>query len=96
MYISEAERGQRWATIWEGSPSPGQGARLQIPCPFTLVPRLAELKVINEGKTKFPRGKEGKGVGKRGEALTTEYEQVLRDFDVLFRLQNENRKQWID
>ena len=39
---------------------------------------LAELKVINAGKTWFPRGKEGRGVERRAEALTKEYEQVLR------------------
>ena len=46
-------------------------------------------KVITAGKTKFSRGKEGKRVERRGEALTKEYEQVLRDFDVRFRLRNE-------
>ena len=32
-----------------------------VPLPEGPVPRLAELKVINAGKTKFPRGKEGRG-----------------------------------
>ena len=56
------------------------------------MPRLAELKVINAGKTKFPRGKEGKGVERRGEALTKEYEQVLRDFDLrsVFKMKTES------
>ena len=58
-----------------------------------LIPSPEELKVINAVTTKFPRGKEGKRVERRGEALTKEYEQVLRDFDVRFRLRNENQKQ---
>ena len=55
-----------------------------VPSPEGPVPRLAELKVINAGKTWFPRGKEGKGVERRAEALTKEYEQVLRGYDVRF------------
>ena len=42
------------------------------------------IAVINAGKTWFPRGKEGKGVERRAEALTKEYEQVLRGYDVRF------------
>ena len=67
--------------------------KFPVPSPEGPAPGLAELKDINAGKTKFPRGKEGKRVERRGEALTKEYEQVLRGFDVRFRLRNENQKQ---
>ena len=48
------------------------------------MPRLAELKVINAGKTWYSRGNEGKGVVRRAEKLTKEYEAVLRGYDVRF------------
>ena len=48
------------------------------------MPRLAELKVINAGKTWYPRGKDGRGVEKRADCLTKEYERVLRGYDVRF------------
>ena len=55
-----------------------------VPSPEGPVPRLAELKVINAGKTWYPRGKDGKGVERRASALTKEYERVLRGYDVRF------------
>ena len=55
-----------------------------VPSPEGPVPRLAELKVINAGKTWYPRGKEGRGVERRAAGLTKEYERVLRDYDVRF------------
>ena len=48
------------------------------------IPRLAELKVINAGKTWFPRGREGKGTERRANCLTQEYERVLRGYDVRY------------
>ena len=55
-----------------------------IATPDGPMPRLAELKVINAGKTWFPRGKAGKGVERRADALTKEYERVLGGYDVRF------------
>ena len=55
-----------------------------VPSPEGPVPRLAELKVINAGKTWYPRGKDGKGVERRAGGLTKEYERVLRGYDVRF------------
>ena len=55
-----------------------------VPSPEGPVPRLAELKVINAGKTWYPRGKEGRGVERRADGLTKEYERVLRGYDVRF------------
>ena len=48
------------------------------------VKRLAELKVINAGVSCYPRGVKGKGTERRSRKLTTEYEKVLRGYDVRF------------
>jgi hypothetical protein len=48
------------------------------------VSRLAELKVVSAGPTLFPRGAAGKGTQRRANKLTSEYEAVLRGYDVRF------------
>ena len=58
--------------------------KFTLATPEGPMPRLAELKVINAGKTWYPRGKEGRGVEKRADCLTKEYERVLRGYDVRF------------
>ena len=50
-----------------------------LPSPDGPTPRLAELKVINAGKTWYPRGRAGKGTAQRASCLTAEYEKKLRD-----------------
>ena len=55
-----------------------------IATPDGPMPRLVELKVINAGKTWFPRGKAGKGLERRADALTKEYKRVLRGYDIRF------------
>jgi hypothetical protein len=48
------------------------------------VSRLAELKVVSAGPTLYPRGVAGKGTLCRAKKLTSEYEAVLRGYDVRF------------
>ena len=52
--------------------------------PEGQVPRLAKLKVISAGRTWYPRGKGGKGLEKRAGALTWEYEDRLKGYDIRF------------
>ena len=58
--------------------------RFLLPSPEGPRTCLAELKVINAGKTWYPRGTAGKGTSRRAVRLTTEYEAKLRDYDVRF------------
>ena len=51
--------------------------KILMPTPKGPVPRLAELKCINAGKTWYPRGEAVKGVVKRAEKLPGEYEKKL-------------------
>ena len=55
-----------------------------LPSPEGPKTCLAELKVINAGKTWYPRGVAGKGTGRRAGRLAAEYEAKLRDYDVRF------------
>ena len=55
-----------------------------LPSPEGPKTCLAELKVINAGKTWYPRGVAGKGTDRRAGRLTAEYEAKLRDYDVRF------------
>ena len=48
------------------------------------VPRLAEVKCINAGKTWYPRGEVVKGVVKRAQKLPGEYEKKLWNYDTRF------------
>jgi hypothetical protein len=58
--------------------------RFLFPSPEGPVSRLAELKVISAGPTLFPRGGAGRGTQRRANKLTSEYETVLRGYDVRF------------
>ena len=58
--------------------------KLLMPTPEGPIPRLAELKCINAGKTWYPRGEAGKGVVKRAAKLTYEYEKKLWTYDERF------------
>ena len=55
-----------------------------MPTPEGPVPRLAELKCINAGKTWTPRGEAVKGVVKRAEKLLSEYEKKLWTYNTCF------------
>ena len=55
-----------------------------MPTPDCPIPRLAELKCINAGKTWYPRGEDVKGVVKRAEKLPAEYEKKLWTYDTRF------------
>ena len=55
-----------------------------LPSPEGPRQRLAELKVVSAGKSLFPRGVKGKGVERRANKLTGEYEGTLRGYDVRF------------
>ena len=55
-----------------------------LPTPEGPTPCLAELKVINAGRTWFPRGENRRGTDRRASCLTNEYEKKLRDYDVCF------------
>ena len=61
----------------------GRARQGKVPDFKFLVPS-PELKVINAGKTWYPRGKDGRGVERRANGLTKEYERVLRGYDVRF------------
>jgi hypothetical protein len=58
--------------------------RFLLPSPEGPVSCLAELKLISAGKTSYPRGVAGKGTQRRARKLTTEYEAILRGYDVRF------------
>ena len=45
---------------------------------------LAELKAISAGKTRYPRGVQGKGTDRRAALIGKEYEVKLRKYDVRF------------
>jgi hypothetical protein len=58
--------------------------RFLLPTPEGPVSCLAELKLIGAGKTSYPRGVAGKGTTRRARKLTSEYEAILRGYDVRF------------
>ena len=58
--------------------------KILMPTPEGPVPRLAELKCINAGKTWYPRGEVVKGVVKRAQKLPGEYEKKLWKYDTRF------------
>jgi hypothetical protein len=58
--------------------------RFLLPSPEGPVSCLAELKLIGAGKTSYPRGVAGKGSTRRAVKLTSEYEAILRGYDVRF------------
>ena len=45
---------------------------------------LAELKCINAGRTRYPRGELGKGTDRRAALLPKEYEAKLRRYDIRY------------
>ena len=49
---------------------------------------------MSRGAESYKRGQDKVSQGEEGQDM--EYEQVLRDFDVRFRLRNEKWKQWMD
>ena len=80
--VLEAEGGElQWGRARQGKVP---DFKFTLASPEGPMPRLAELKVINAGKTWYPRGKEGRGVEKRANCLTREYEHVLRGYDIRF------------
>ena len=80
--VLEAEGGElQWGRARQGKVP---DFKFTLASPEGPMPRLAELKVINAGKTWYPRGKEGRGVEKRANCLTKEYEHVLRGYDIRF------------